>query len=307
MTAMPTMRNIANFTPANAVDVDWNFETIETHLGSQVINRDGSVAMAGELLLAGNPSSNLGAAPKQYVDSLLPAGLIVPFAGSAAPVGGWLLCDGSVVSQATYAALFAVCGTTYNTGGEGAGNFRLPNLKTRMPVGRDSGTAPFQTLGGTGGSKDSVNISHSHTVSAHSHTIDHDHPSGNTGNVSNDHTHFLSTITDTQGAHDHQTYSGSNNGWFQFGGGNLGPKSPGDFTTGWNISSPTRTSTDGGHQHNISANTGGVSANHTHTFDVANFAGSSGSAGGGSTSTDGSAGTNLNLPPYLIVNYIVKT
>lgn len=33
------------------------------------VQKDGSVAMTGELTLAGNPTTNLGAAPKQYVDT----------------------------------------------------------------------------------------------------------------------------------------------------------------------------------------------------------------------------------------------
>jgi hypothetical protein len=41
---------------------------------------------------------------------------------------GYLPADGSEVSQTTYADLYAVYGTQFNTGGETAGNFRLPNL-----------------------------------------------------------------------------------------------------------------------------------------------------------------------------------
>lgn len=58
--------------------------------------------------------------------SVTPSGSVVMFAGSGVP-SGWLVCDGSVVSQTTYANLYSAIGTTYNTGGEGAGNFRLPN------------------------------------------------------------------------------------------------------------------------------------------------------------------------------------
>jgi len=64
--------------------------------------------------------------------------------GMAVPVG-WLACDGSVIAQATYAALFAAIGTTFDTGGEGAGNFRLPDMRRRTAVG--SGGAGTATLG----------------------------------------------------------------------------------------------------------------------------------------------------------------
>jgi microcystin-dependent protein len=61
------------------------------------------------------------------VPQSVPAGVISPFGGTVAP-SGYLPCDGSVVSQTTYAALYAAISTTWNTGGEGAGNFRLPDL-----------------------------------------------------------------------------------------------------------------------------------------------------------------------------------
>ena len=62
----------------------------------------------------------------------LTPGFITPFAGSTAP-DGWLICDGSAVSRTTYAALFAVIGTTY---GEGDGNstFNLPNKSPTRQV-----------------------------------------------------------------------------------------------------------------------------------------------------------------------------
>jgi len=81
-----------------------------------------------------------------------PTGALLPYAGSTAPTN-YLLCDGSVVSQTTYAALYAVISTTYNTGGEGAGNFRLPNLKGRTVVGLDSGDTDWDALGETRGAK----------------------------------------------------------------------------------------------------------------------------------------------------------
>lgn len=73
--------------------------------------------------------------------------------GTNTPPTGWLLCDGSVISQTTYSVLYAVIGSTFNTGGEGAGNFRLPNIKGKVAVGRDSSQTEFDTLAETGGEK----------------------------------------------------------------------------------------------------------------------------------------------------------
>lgn len=62
-------------------------------------------------------------------------GVVFPFAGSTAPAG-WLLCDGSAVSRATYATLFGVIGTTYGAG-DGSTTFNLPDLRGRVVAGRD--------------------------------------------------------------------------------------------------------------------------------------------------------------------------
>ena len=75
------------------------------------------------------------------VNTYLPAvvGAVVAFAGSTSPAG-WLLCDGSAVSRATYAALFAVIGTTYGSG-DGSTTFNVPNLTDKFIQGNStSGT-----------------------------------------------------------------------------------------------------------------------------------------------------------------------
>jgi microcystin-dependent protein len=43
-----------------------------------------------------------------------------------------LVCDGSTVSEVTYAALFAIIGTKWNTGGEPGGTFRLPAFRGKF-------------------------------------------------------------------------------------------------------------------------------------------------------------------------------
>jgi microcystin-dependent protein len=49
---------------------------------------------------------------------------------------GWLECYGQEISTTTYAALYAVIGTLYNTGGE-SGTFRLPDMRGRVIAGED--------------------------------------------------------------------------------------------------------------------------------------------------------------------------
>ena len=71
-------------------------------------------------------------------------GIVVPW-GSAAIPSGFLECNGQAVSQATYAALFAVIGTTY--GNPGGGNFNLPDLTDRTVVNKSNTKSLAQTGG----------------------------------------------------------------------------------------------------------------------------------------------------------------
>ena len=74
----------------------------------------------------------------------IPTATIVPWSDSSIP-SGFLECNGQAVSQATYAALFAIIGTTY--GDPGGGNFNVPNFEDRVPVGK-SGTKNLASTGG---------------------------------------------------------------------------------------------------------------------------------------------------------------
>lgn len=72
---------------------------------------------------------------------LLAPGIILPYAGSAAPTG-WLLCFGQAVSRTTYAGLFSAIGTTFGVG-DGSTTFNVPDLRGRVAAGEDDmgGTA----------------------------------------------------------------------------------------------------------------------------------------------------------------------
>jgi microcystin-dependent protein len=287
MTAMPQLRDILNNTPADASDVDFNFQTIENHIASELINRDGSVAMVGALDLQGPaPSAPSHAVPKSYVDAqIVPVGTIWQFAGAAAPTG-WAICDGAQKSTTdpAYAALFAVIG--YKYGGSGA-NFNLPNMKGKMVVGVDSGDALFNDRGKTGGSKNAIVIAHSHTVAshvhasaAHVHSINHGHTAS--AAAAPDHKHWAADAIDTFFAHGRE----------------------GAVTHG---AGAGNTFAD---LHNLETAPAGA---HNHAITVNAHAGNSGSTTPGNTgpaapATDsvGSSGTNANLPPFVTVNYIVR-
>lgn len=69
---------------------------------------------------------------------LVPTGTVYDFAGAEANVPtGYLLCYGQNVSRTTYAALFALIGTTYGAG-DGSTTFGLPDLRGRVVAGKDN-------------------------------------------------------------------------------------------------------------------------------------------------------------------------
>ena len=72
-------------------------------------------------------------------------GTILPWS-TITPPSGFLECDGTAVSRSTYAALFAVVGTTYGIG-DGSTTFNVPNLADNVAVGKSNNKA----LGTTGG------------------------------------------------------------------------------------------------------------------------------------------------------------
>ena len=95
---------------------------------------------------------------------ILPAGMVMNWAGATAPAG-WAFCDGSSVATTVYPDLFAIIGTTY--GSVGAGFYNLPSTGGR--VIRGLGIAPYATRGTTGGA-DSVTLS-ANQLPAHTHPI----------------------------------------------------------------------------------------------------------------------------------------
>jgi len=82
---------------------------------------------------------------------VIPVGAILAFAAGSTP-DGFLLCDGSEVSRTTYAELYNEIGTFYGFG-DNSTTFNLPDLRHRVPVGRDGGDVDFFPLGKTGGEK----------------------------------------------------------------------------------------------------------------------------------------------------------
>jgi microcystin-dependent protein len=230
------------------------------------------------------PANNTITGILPVANGATPAGVISQYAGTAAPTG-YLLCQGQSVSTTTFAALFAAIG--YNYGGSG-GNFNLPNLQNRVPVGRGTGT--FASLNATGGAE-------THTLTtaqmpSHTHT-------GTTGNQSANHTHSGttaiggSTHTHAGPAHAHNMTVIDGRDSLSRSGGTVStftPQAP-IVSKSTTLSGTANTSApNAGHSHTVT--TGGVSADHTHSF---------------TSDANGSGAAHNNLQPYIVVNYIIKT
>jgi len=134
------------------------------------------------IVLPADPAAAMEASTKQYVDAqvalasggaVVPAGVVQMYAGTSAPTG-WLVCQGQAVSRTTYAALFAVIGTTWGTG-DGSTTFNLPDTQRRFPWGVTPGSAVVL------GYSDQV-------ASPFNRTPQHDH-GGSAGGTGSGHTH----------------------------------------------------------------------------------------------------------------------
>lgn len=120
---------------------EWDAGT--TYFIGSTVKKTGTFEFYGSLVdnNVGNAlPSQTDNASWQYLNppSVAP-GVMADFGGASAPFG-WLICDGSVVAQASYPALFTAIGSAWNTGGEGGGNFRLPDLRGRAAIGAGTGS-----------------------------------------------------------------------------------------------------------------------------------------------------------------------
>lgn len=209
-------------------------------------------------------TSGLGIEPK--TDNL-PAGSIIMWAASSPPAN-WLICDGSVVARADWPSLFASIGTTYNTGGETTEQFRLPNLKGRVAVGRDSAQTEFDTLGETGGAK-------THTLTTA------EMPS---------HTHIQDAHNHTQNAHNHTQNPHNHNFLYQ-----------GVEYAGWNAASVAGSSLNF-----YVGNSAVPQTTIANTTATNNATTATNQATTATNQNTGGGGAHNNLQPYIVLNYIVK-
>jgi microcystin-dependent protein len=317
MTAMPPLRPILNNTPASAIDVDWDFQTIEDYVATDLIHRDGSVAMEAPLnLLGAAPSLPTHAISKQYLDTVgIPPGVIWQYAGATAPIG-WVFCDGTskTTTDPSYAALFAAIGYAY--GGSGT-SFNLPNLQGRMPVGRQAGDALLGTLGTKAGSRTAIPnhthpMPHVHGMTSHAHFMPHRHFVDHNHDMGHFHDSQVRRGYDVNGA----SFSGPSNA-VAVAGASVAAGTVLSFAA--KETAVTKDTLDGpDHQMTggpSSSNTGNMNGRQ-YTDDVdggnptggmitaVNTAGTS--APDTAFPTGGVGATDSNLPPFIVVNFIIR-
>lgn len=99
-------------------------------------------------------------------------GTVLFTAGSDKPDNA-LWCNGAEVEQSAYPLLYDVLGNTW--GSASPGNFKLPDLRDRVPVGTTPGSTGDYGLGDTGGAK--THTLTTDEIPAHTHSV-HDHETG---------------------------------------------------------------------------------------------------------------------------------
>ncbi len=220
-------------------------------------------------------NSPKGSAFQAVQPSVIPVGVIEMFAGSTAP-NGWLICDGSNVSRKTYSDLFKVIGTTY-----GAGNsndtFTLPDMRGRFAMGAGTGTGLNSS--GTGAISGSAQTARTvgqwlgeethllTTAELASHTHANTVSGGNTGTMNSNAAH-----THTGFSSPLLKYLGS--------GGNRADLASGSVWIGTDSSTTTVNSQNTDHTHSFTPSISNVAA--------------------------GSDSRHNNIPPCVVVNYIIK-
>lgn len=226
-----------------------------------------SVQSRALFLVEHNEDGTHRASPE--VTNFVPPGALMPYAGATSPAN-WLLCDGSQVNRLSYKRLFDIIGTTYGVG-DGTTTFNLPDLRGVFPLGK-AAAGTGSALGSTGGALD-----HTHSMGSHTHSISSQAAHSHVINDDGEHTHGI-TFTTT------------------------GPSAAIDV------------------DRNLDASFVAVATyTHTHTEDssVASNAGehdhggTTASAGshdhGGTTGSAGAGTSGAANPPFLALNYIIKT
>ena len=229
---------------------------------------------------------------------VVPIGTVLMRVDSTVP-DNYLPLIGQTISRTTYAALFAVLGTTYGVG-DGTTTFTLPDCRGLFARGLDEsrGIDSGRTFSNTYQTNMVQNHTHTGTTSTNTHTHtfttasagDHAHSGTTSTNGNHNHTGYTSTDshyhtggTTYNGDHSHSGYvtlsaTSTGSGYPQNGGGGSVPTNIGlaigvagghthTFTTStYNHNHSIQTYDGGNHNHTFTTSTNGA---HTHTGTTA--------------------------------------
>lgn len=257
-------KNIGDIVVHGVSKRDWD-DMLDTTIGG---------TLAGDLILAGDPTSDLMAATKQYVDDSSPIGAYMMYASATPPNAKWLLANGQAIDSGTYPDLYAIVGAN------------VPDLRDRFIVAAGSTYAQ----GATGGAA-TVTL-----TAAESGLVGHGH-TGSSGLTTATHTHTIdppSTLTSsTDPAITMNMTTGKEQGYEVDGSGVT------YITDGTDLGSGgTALAAD--------------QATHTHTVNIASFTSGSGGVSHSHTITvdtvasASAASAHENRPPYYALTYMIK-
>lgn len=173
---------------------------------SSSLDRDGKGGMRANLQMNGNKITGVapGTDPTDVAtvsqipagaSSGVPIGAVIDYWGATPPTD-YLFAAGQAVSRTTYAALFAIIGTSAGAG-DGSTTFNLPDYRGRVGAGRENMATPAttrlntlssSTLGASGGAQthtltEAQMPAHNHSVTDPGHTHSYQRPTvqGNVG------------------------------------------------------------------------------------------------------------------------------
>jgi microcystin-dependent protein len=224
-----------------------------------------------------------------------------------------LICNGTAVSRTTYAALFAVIGSTFGSG-DGSTTFNLPDYVNRMPFGANAPTTASvtgtinngSTLAGTtltvtlvgSGTLAVGQVITGTGISANTRITALGTGTGGVGTYTVNISQLVASTTITA------------NPWVSNG-------STGGATDAVVAAhTHTATSTDSGHDHTYQFAPssgqgvwygGGIYSGYTAAAYLPTTVATSTATANITVASAGSSGTNANLPPYLGINFIIKT
>jgi microcystin-dependent protein len=273
----------------------------------------------------------------------VPAGAILMWSSGSIPTG-YLLCDGSAVSRTTYATLFGVVGSGFGAG-DGSTTFNVPNFKSRFPIGQDAGNASCNTMAQTGGSFSHTHSTpnHQHTIPTHTHDLsNHVHGQPTHTHTGPSHTHSVpahfhdcqgtgATIAITGGSHIHSIDGeGTTTAGDGKNTGNATSKFAKGRTTSVSGTGPSNGDSNSSvHTHAHAEITGTIGNTTGPSGDAALTSGSAGTGATGAAGDDNTFGPSINStgasgtltsntgegggttgsnnPPFITINFIIKT